>query len=243
MFIKFLKKVFLKPIKIIEDDDFIKRLRSSVIGEGMLHEGNIYLIDYAIKNMPENGYVLEIGTYGGLSTNLILHLLEKHSKNNKMIGCDAWVYEGYRDYTGKVNKTIDGKNSITRTHHMQYIKDAFINATTLFHSKILPYTCHLKSDAFFEKWKNNEGLSDVFKRNIVLNNFISFAYIDGDHSYKQTKKDFENVSKYLVKGSFVLIDDSADFLKFGSVEFIKEVKSNPDFKLIHKNPNYLFERV
>jgi hypothetical protein len=64
-----------KQIKIIRDDNFIKRLNSSVIGEGMLHKGNPYLMDYAIKYLPENGIVLEIGVYGGLPTNLILHLL------------------------------------------------------------------------------------------------------------------------------------------------------------------------
>lgn len=45
-------------------DDFIKRIRSLVIGEGMLQEGNINLIEYAIKNMPHEGSVVEIGSYG-----------------------------------------------------------------------------------------------------------------------------------------------------------------------------------
>lgn len=59
-----------KKIRKITDDPFIRRLRSSVLGEGMLSDGNIYLIDHAIKNLPNEGAVIEIGIYGGVSTNL-----------------------------------------------------------------------------------------------------------------------------------------------------------------------------
>ena len=79
-----LKKIrrVLFPLKVkeIPEDLFVQRLRSLVIGEGMLHKGNIYLIDFALKNMPDNGVVIEIGSYGGLSTNLILYLLKKNNR-------------------------------------------------------------------------------------------------------------------------------------------------------------------
>lgn len=241
---KLLNKLFYQnPIKKIDENNFIKRLPSSVIGQGMLHEGNIYLMDFAIRNMPYDGYVVEIGSYGGLSTNLILYLLEKHKKNNSMIGCDAWIYEGYDDYKSiKVNH-IDGNNKIDRKEYMNYIKESFINATTFFHPNSLPYISHLKSDDFFRKWKNNEPLTDVFGRNFSITQKISFAYIDGNHSYEQTKKDFENISNYLTIDGYVLIDDSADNLSFGSSKFISEIKKNKDFQIVDKNPNYLIKKI
>jgi len=238
---KFINK--LRSIKKIENDSFISRLRATIIGEGMLHEGNIYLINYAIKNMPKKGFALEIGTYGGLSTNLILHLLKKHDKTNKLIGCDAWIYEGYNDNKGKIENFIDGRRDINRIDYMNYIKNSFIRSTKLLHPNSLPYICHIKSDGFFEKWNNNEELTDVFNRKIHLNHKISFAYIDGDHSYRQTKKDFENVSKFLIKGGFILVDDSADYLNFGSVKYVRKIKSNSNFMVVAKNPNYLFQKI
>lgn len=235
--------IFKKRIKKIEHDNFIQRLRCSIIGEGMLHDGNIYLMDFAIKNMPQDGIVLEIGIYGGLSTNLLLHLLKKHNKNCSLFGCDAWIYEGYNDYNGIIESHIDGRNDIDRKNYMNYIKNSFIVSTQFLHPKKLPFTCHLTSDAFFEKWNNNEEFTDVFDRSFYMNDQISFCYIDGDHSYDQTKKDFENVASKLKINGFILIDDSADHFSFGSTQFAKETFRNPNFKLIETNPNYLFQKI
>ncbi len=235
--------LFNNPIKKIEKDDFISRLRSSVIGEGMLHEGNIYLMDYAIKNMPENGIVMEIGCYGGLSTNLMLHLLNKHQKKNEFFGCDAWIYEGYNDYKGIIENHMDGRNDIDRKEYMNHIKNSFITSTQFLHSKKLPFTCHLTSDVFFEKWNKNEEFNDVFNRAFVIKDKISFCYIDGDHSFEQTKKDFENVDSKLNLNGFVLIDDSSKNMKFGSAKFIKEILKNPNYRYIDSNPNYLFQKI
>lgn len=241
-----LKKIsnFLKSrkYKYIKKDSFLKRINVTVIGEGMLHDGNIYLINYAIENMPEDGIVFEIGSYAGLSTNVILHFLEKHKKNHILVGCDAWVYEGFEDYKYK-QAHIDGKVNISRKTYTEYIKNAFINAVKLLHPQSKPYTCHLTSDNFFENWKTNNKFIDVFDRTFSINKKISFSYIDGDHSYEQTKKDFENVDSKLNLNGFVLIDDSADHLNFGSSEFIKEIKGNSRYRFVAKNPNYLFQKI
>jgi hypothetical protein len=241
---KILNKIFYKnSIKKIEEDNYIKRLPSSVIGQGMLHEGNIYLIDFAIRNMPSDGYVIEIGSYGGLSTNLILHLLNKHNKNNLLLGCDAWQYEGYNDFKGTKANYIDGNTKISRKEYMNYIKEAFINTTKFLNPNSLPYICHLNSNDFFMRWGNKESLTDVFGRKFSITKKISFAYIDGDHSYNQTKKDFFNVSQNLMVNGYILIDDSADNLSFGSAKFISVIKQNPNFKIVDKNPNYLIQKI
>ena len=93
----------------------------------MLHEGNIYLMDYAIQHMPEDGIVLEIGSYAGLSTNVMLHLLNKHQKQPQFVGCDAWIYEGFTDHTGIIETHIDGKPDVSRAAYTTYIKNAFVS--------------------------------------------------------------------------------------------------------------------
>lgn len=233
----------IKGIKTIHEDPFLKRLKATVIGEGMLNEGNIYLINKALKNMPNEGYIVEIGVYGGLSTNLILHLQKKNNKLNVMVGCDAWVYEGYNDYLGKTEKHIDGREDIKRSSYTAYIKNAYINATKLLSTSSLPHTCHLTSDEFFEKWESKETLTDVFDRAFILEEKIAFCYIDGDHSFEQTKRDFENVSKHLLKGGYVLIDDSAKHLNFGSARYINEIRKNDHFKIVESNPNFLIQKI
>jgi hypothetical protein len=91
---KFIIENILKKTKKIIDDLFIKRLKCTVIGEGMLDEWNIYLMDYVIKKISNRGAILEIGSYGGSSTNLMLHLIKKHQKENPFSACDSWIYEG-----------------------------------------------------------------------------------------------------------------------------------------------------
>lgn len=232
-----------RKIKIIKDS-FISRLRSSVIGEGMLHKGNPYLMDYAIRNMPNNGITLEIGVYGGLSTNLILHLLLKHQKKVDHCGCDAWIYEGYMDgHTKKKQNHIDGKKDVLRTDYMQHIKNSFISSAQVLHGNNLPYTCHLTSDEFFKKWNNKTEFIDVFGRTFSLDKKIAFCYIDGDHSFEQTKRDFENVSQNLLKGGYILIDDSGKHMDFGSARYISEIKKMANFKIVANNPNYLIQKI
>ncbi|MCH2195258.1 hypothetical protein [Kordia sp.] len=99
---KSIRNIFKKQYKTINNDYFLYRIKATIIGEGMLLEGNIYLMDYAIQHMPSDGIVFEIGSYAGLSTNVMLHLLEKHGKKHRFVGCDAWIYEGFKDHTGTI---------------------------------------------------------------------------------------------------------------------------------------------
>lgn len=234
--------MFFNKTKLLKDS-YIDRLRCSVIGEGMLHAGNPYLMDFAIKNMPLNGIVIEIGVYGGLSTNLLLYLLQKNDKIQKLYGCDAWVYEGYKDFTGIVETHIDGREDILRKDYVQYIKDSFLRSVGFLNKDNLPHTCHSTSDDFFTQWSSTNLFTDVFGRNFSISQKISFAYIDGDHSLEQTEKDFNNVAERLLIGGFVLIDDSADGMSFGSASFIKHIRKNPCFEIVTQNPNYLIKKI
>lgn len=235
-----LRNKFIK--KLPYPDRFILRLPSSTIGCGMLHEGNIYLMDYAIKNMPESEYVLEIGSWAGLSTNLLLHLMKKYDRKAQFLGCDPWMY-GYQETEEGERFTIDGRDDISKADYMAYIKNGFMASARLFHKANLPYTFHLKSDEFFEYFDQKTPITDVFDRTTTLEGQISFAYIDGNHTYEFVKRDFENVNRRLAPNGLILFDDSFDGAGFGSAHFMKEIKQHPQFKIIARNPNYLVQKI
>jgi hypothetical protein len=51
------------------------------------------------------------------------------------------------------------------------------------------------------------GPSDSFFRDIMLTP-IAMAFIDGDHSYEQARKDFFNVLPYMMENGFILLHDT-----------------------------------
>ncbi len=228
--------------KLPYTDRFILRLPSSVMGCGMLDEGNIYLLDYAIKNMPAGKYVLEIGSWAGLSTNLILHLMRKYGRKEQFLGCDPWLY-AYNETESEEVYPIDGRDDISRAAYMEYIKKGFMEAALLFHKNNLPYTFQLKSDDFFDHFQQKSTLTDVFGRSTTLEGSISFCYIDGNHAYENVKRDFENVNKHLMVHGMILFDDSWGGANYGSANFMREIKKSPQFKVIGKNPNYLIQKM
>ena len=240
--VNWIKNIFKKD-NHSGSDDFIKRIRSLVIGEGMLNDGNIDLLKYAITKMPEFGAVVEIGSYGGLSTNLICYLLKKQKRNNTFFSCDAWIYEGFNDKGIENKKTIDGRDDVLRSAYSLYMKNAFINATKFLSYENLPHSFQMYSDTFFKKWNNKELETDLFGESVKLGGLISFAYIDGGHSYEVAWNDFLNVSNNLQINGYVLIDDSADSSNFGSAKMINRIKKDKRFTIAGKNPNYLFKKI
>ncbi|HOY95221.1 MAG TPA: class I SAM-dependent methyltransferase [Catalimonadaceae bacterium] len=229
-------------MKRIVKDDFVARLPSTVVGEGMMNEGNLYLFDFAIRNLPSEGQILEIGSFGGLSMNLLLHLLKKYGKSPTVFSCDPWLYSGYHDRTEPFPNHIDGNPDVLRTDYMDYIRESFVRSVRLLHPDHLPHTIQCTSDSFFQSWRTNEQVTDVFGRSVTCGGKLAFVYIDGDHSLEAARKDFENAMEFLVPGGFVLLDDSAAGLPYGSVKLIDEIRHRPDLTLIRANPNYLFQK-
>jgi predicted O-methyltransferase YrrM len=239
---KTLRRLFGSRYKRIPQDDFIRRLSVSVIGEGMLHPGNVYLIDWAIQRMPSGGCMLEIGTYGGLSTNLICYLAKKHRQTHPFFTCDPWIYEGFYDERGTLREHVDGRPDLLRTDYMRYIRDSYILATKALSGDRLPYSIQSTSAAFFDRWERNEEVSDVFGRRVKLGGPISFAYIDGDHSIEVARNDFNSVAKRLLPGGLVLLDDSAKGLPYGSSAMMGVISAREDFEVVARNPNYLLRK-
>jgi len=220
-----------------EPDLFLNWLQFA--NAGMLNKGNIYSVEYVTKHLPSANPVIEIGSFCGLSTNVISHYLRKSKKSNKLITCDKWIFERGDD-AYEVNL---GSSAITHNEYRQFVKDAFIRNVKFF-SNGLPYTIEELSDDFFHLWDEEKQIDDVMGRSVQLGGPISFAYIDGNHSYEFAKNDFYNVDRYLDVGGFILFDDSADYYdQFGVNRLMKEIMKLANYKLVIKNPNYLFKKV
>ncbi|TAF67025.1 MAG: class I SAM-dependent methyltransferase [Cytophagales bacterium] len=203
---------------------------------GMLNKGNAYLMDLAIAQLPTQNPIIEIGSFCGLSTNVISYLLKKHNKKNTIFCSDKWIFEG------SDNQNV-GNSDISHEKYRHFVKESFMRNVQMFAHDTLPYAIEEFSDDFFALWKQKTALKEVFGREVTLGGAISFAYIDGNHTYDFAKRDFENVDAHLDKGGFILFDDSADYYDFGSAKLMKEIKRNPNYEFIKKNPNYLFRKI
>ena len=233
------KNVFLYGMSRLRtkelQDEYINWL--SFANAGMMNKGNMYCVDFAIQHLPSAAPIIEIGCFCGLSTNITSYLLAKHHKNNHIIACDKWIFEGAEGSDGFL-----GNSDLTHSNYKEFVRNSFIRNVKTFSKSNLPYAIEEFSDDFFQLWNDNKTCKDVFNREITLGGNISFAYIDGNHSYEFAKRDFLNVDKNLEPGGFVFFDDSADYYSFGSSTLMREIKRNKAYELIMKNPNYLFRK-
>lgn len=207
------------------------------VNAGMLIRGNVYCFDYAIKNLPSDAPIVEIGSFCGLTTNLITHCKERHSVKNKFITCDKWIFEGAGE-----GGLLGGSSNVSHDEYREFVKATFIRNIKIFSRYDLPYTIETFSDDFFEAWRNTGTCSDVLGRKIQLGGPISFCFIDGNHSYLFAKRDFENCDKHLEPGGFLLFDDSADGTEWEVCRVVKEVANTGRYELVAKNPNYFFRK-
>ena len=61
---------------------------------GLLHRGHRHLIATAIRGLPSDDPVVEIGAFCGLSTNVITYFLRYYERPNALFSIDPWVFEG-----------------------------------------------------------------------------------------------------------------------------------------------------
>jgi hypothetical protein len=225
-------RIFAKPIQTV-NDDYLSWL--SFANAGMLTPGNTFAFNHAIKNLPSDDPIIEIGSFCGLTTNAISYLLKKHKRHNKIINSDKWIFEGSE-------KKYLGSSEILHEEYRIFVKESFKRNVSFFSKDNLPYAIEVFSDDFFELWNKGNEVEDVFGRKIRLGGSISFSYIDGNHNYEFAKRDFVNTDRYLVRNGFVLFDDTSFESTFGCKEFMKELEKNPQYELVMKNPNYLFKK-
>jgi len=216
-------------------DEFVKWI--CFANAGMLDRGNIYLIDYALSRIRSASPLLEIGSFCGLSANLITYYKRKHSLSNKLFTCDKWEFEG----VGSESTNVGGSN-LSFSKYRQLVRDSFLRNVCTFSGDDLPYTIELLSQELFDQWRRNALVSDVFDRSVRLGGPFSFCYVDGNHSYEGAKCDFQNCDAFLEPGGFILFDDST-LKSFGVHKLMPEVLATGRYQLAAKNPNHLFQNI
>jgi hypothetical protein len=204
---------------------------------GMLNIGNLYLMDYALSHLPSGAPMLEIGTFCGLSANILTYYKKKHRVRNRLITCDPWVFEEQER-----GQDIIGESELPFTDYMKFARDSYLRSTETFSRDDLPFTIEASSDKFFASWHSNQTVFDVRGRETSLGGPISFCYVDGDHTYDGVKGDFHNCDSFLEAGGFLLFDDSS-VAHFGVGRLMPEVLKTKKYKLIGKNPNHLFQKI
>ncbi len=215
-------------------DEYVKWL--CFANAGMLERGNLYCFDYAITHLPSAAPIIEIGSFCGLSTNLLTYYKEKHGVLNDLITTDKWQFEG------SSGASTIGKSNVTHAEYRKLVKESFIRNAQTFSRNALPYTVEMFSDEFFQAWQKSSKVNDVFGRSITLGGPISFCYVDGDHSYDAVKRDFIHCDEFLENGGFILFDDSADSSDWEVRKVIAEIKKDRRYEVVINNPNYLFRK-
>ena len=100
------------------EDEYLTWLRFA--NAGMLNTGNVYAIKYAIENLPTNDPIIEIGSFCGLSTNVLSYFLRKNKKKNIIFCADKWIFEGSEESTNL------GLSDISHADYRLFLKETFL---------------------------------------------------------------------------------------------------------------------
>lgn len=205
----------------------------SGVNAGWLERGNLYCFDYAVRNLPSAAPLVEIGSFCGLSTNLLTYYKQVHGVPNKLFNCDKWSWGD----EGRV-----GDSPFTYEDYLGFVRETYLRNVGMFSRADLPHTVEEFSADFFDRWRRGEEVSDVFGRRVRLGGPISFCYIDGNHAYEYAKRDFTDADEFLEPGGFILFDDSADGTRWEVSRVRDEVIASGRYEVAAKNPNYLFRK-
>lgn len=212
-------------------DDYTERLCGA--NAGWLEHGNLYCFDYAVRNLPSDAPMVEIGSFCGLSTNLLTYYKRLHSARNRLFNCDKWVWND----TGNI-----GRSAVTFEEYLAFAKETYERNVRMFSGPDLPHTIEEFSADFFARWRAGEEATDLFGRRVRLGGPIAFCFIDGNHAYEFVRRDFADADEFLEPGGFILLDDSADGTRWGVARVRDEVIASGCYEVAAKNPNYLFRK-
>ncbi len=228
---------FARNKRLVLDEPFVNIIRSAVTG--WLDKGHPYCFDYMAKHLDSEAPWIEIGAYCGLSTCVMSHFRRKYKRSNPLYSIDTWQFEHSKNARYAKASGYD-LGALT-----PFIMEAYQRNVRFFCSDNLPIAVHMSSDDFFEKNEKGEAIRDIMTGDVRSAHIekISFAYIDGDHSYAYAKRDFLNVDKLLEPGGFILFDDSADYINWGSAKVAREVAALQQYRVIKKNPCYFLQKI
>jgi len=222
------------PLPRVANDSFFDWL--GYANAGMLAPGNIDAFDFAMARLPTPDPMIEIGSFCGLSTNVLTYLKQKHRAPNKLISCDRWIFESD-------DGPMLGKSEISHADYREFVRDTFIRNVRMFSRADLPYTVELFSDEFFAAWETNKLAADVHGRTIQLGGPISLCFIDGNHTYDFARRDFLNTDRWLVRGGFVIFDDSSEGSIGEARRVAHEAINTSRYRVVAETPNYFLEKL
>lgn len=218
----------------IVNDEFLLWL--GYANSGMVERGNCYLVDYAFRHLRTAAPMLEIGSFSGLSTNIITHFKRKYGLTNLLYTCDKWDFENVN------GRTRIADSQVLFSEYRAFVRESYIRNIRMFSADDLPFTIEMTSDEFFDCWRKQGHLKDVLGRQVFLGGPLSFCYIDGNHTYEYVKRDFLSSDALLEVGGFILFDDST-LLEFDVYKLMPEIVSSGRYELIAANPYHLFRKI
>jgi hypothetical protein len=200
-------------------DEFLRWMR--FINPGMCPPRNVPLIKYCVDHLPSDSPIVEIGSFAGLSLNHITYFLRRTGRKNPVYSVDEWKFEGFQS-----GVTIGGSH-VSFDEYRDHVRETYRRNVALFSGDRHPCHIELSSDAFFATWDAP----------------ISFVHIDGDHSYEQSSRDFENTDRHLEVGGFIIFDDSGNDSDFGCRHTARRAAKCGRYEIVAKYPNYCLRKI
>jgi hypothetical protein len=218
----------------LAEDEFVDHLRH-VIG-GWLLEGNLAAFDYCVKHMPAGGAVVELGSFLGLSTTILDYTIHRFRRGTPLVACDPFRFAGG-------DRPKAGYFSTGTEEYRQWVIDSLRRALTLYCRGHAPHVVEASSSELCAWWAEHRQVVDILGAKVQLGGAVSFAYVDGDHSYEGVRSDFNGVDRFLLPGGFILLDDSADTSSYEGIrQFVREARHNSRYEAVMKAPNYCFRK-
>lgn len=198
-------------------------------------DGNLVAFDFSIRQMPDGGAILEIGSYLGMSLCAISYLMWRHGRENPIFSCDPWDFEGTAE-------PIGGFFDASTAEYRRYCMDVFKRNIELYASYHVPHSIEEYSHKFLARWAAREFATDVLGQSVQLGGPLSFVYIDGAHTYEAASGDFLGAHPHVLPGGYVFFDDTGEAWGPEMARVVREVQQHPQYELIARTPNYLFRK-
>ena len=115
-----------------------------------------------------------------------------------------------------------------RIYHCDIAPDKIINPLTVKGYLSEDYTHLYPQDAhiIYQRCVLFSGPSDTFFKDVKFTP-LALAFIDGDHNYEQTKKDFDNFSNLVVDDGYIFLHDTYPHCE----EYLSEHRCGTVYKL------------
>ena len=214
-------------------DPHVAWIRRATRGE--IHYSLDHVLDRAVAELPGSEPVLEIGSFCGLSTNLIAYLLRKRGRSNSFFTTDPWTFEE------EVGETVPG-SSIPVTEYRALIQGQFKTNVAFWNRERPPHSFALSSDDFFVAWRDGQERTDLWGRSVKLGGPLAFCFVDGAHAAENVRRDFENVDAHLVAGGLILFDDSDPYGRYPHIYGIVEEALRGGYELLADYPAHLIRK-